>query len=34
MWLIVREELKGQAHVRAFTDFLSGYIRRTLTEQA
>ena len=34
MWLIVREELKGQPHVRAFTDFLADYIRRTLATQA
>lgn len=32
MWLIVREELKNQPHVRAFTDFLAGYIRQTLAE--
>lgn len=30
MWLIVHERLKGQPHVRAFTDFLSGYIRQTV----
>lgn len=30
MWLIVREELKDQPHIRAFTDFLADYIRRTL----
>lgn len=32
MWLIVREELKAQPHVRAFADFLAGYIRKTLSE--
>lgn len=32
MWLIVRESLKGEPHVRAFTDFLADYIRRTLAE--
>lgn len=30
MWLIVREEIKAQPHVRAFTDFLASYIRETL----
>lgn len=30
MWLIVREDLKAQPHIRAFTDFLAGYIRETL----
>jgi DNA-binding transcriptional LysR family regulator len=30
MWLIVREAVKGEPHVRAFTDFLAGYIRQTL----
>lgn len=30
MWLIVREDLKGQPHVRAFTDYLTRYIRGTL----
>lgn len=30
MWLIVREDLKGQRHVRAFTDFLTAHIRKTL----
>lgn len=33
MWLIVREELKNQPHARAFTDFLTAYIRQTLAEQ-
>jgi DNA-binding transcriptional LysR family regulator len=32
MWLIVREELKGRPHVRAFTDFLARYIRETVSE--
>lgn len=32
LWLIVREELKGQPHVRAFTGFLTRYIRQTLAE--
>ena len=30
MWLIVREELKDQRHVRAFTEFLTDYIRTTI----
>ena len=30
MWLIVREEVKSQPHVRAFADFLAGHIRATL----
>jgi DNA-binding transcriptional LysR family regulator len=30
MWLIVRESVKNEPHVRAFTDFLAGYIRQTL----
>jgi DNA-binding transcriptional LysR family regulator len=30
MWLIVREDLKGQPHVRTFTDFLAAYVRTTL----
>jgi DNA-binding transcriptional LysR family regulator len=34
MWLIVREDLKDQRHVRAFTEFLAGYIRATLAEPA
>jgi DNA-binding transcriptional LysR family regulator len=29
MWLIVREELKNQPHVRALTDFLASYVRET-----
>ena len=32
MWLIVREELKGQPHVRAFTDYLTRYIRETMAK--
>lgn len=32
MWLIVREELKAQPHVRAFVDYLAEYVRRTLSE--
>lgn len=31
MWLIVRDDLKAQPHVRAFTTFLANYIRKTLT---
>jgi DNA-binding transcriptional LysR family regulator len=27
MWLIVREELKNEPHVRALTDFLASYVR-------
>jgi hypothetical protein len=27
MWLIVREEIKAHAHVRAFADHLAAYIR-------
>lgn len=30
MWLIVQERLKGRPHIRAFTDFLAGYIRETV----
>jgi DNA-binding transcriptional LysR family regulator len=29
LWLIVREELKGEPHVRAFVDFLANYVRET-----
>jgi DNA-binding transcriptional LysR family regulator len=29
LWLIVREDLKGEPHVRAFTDFLASYVRGT-----
>jgi DNA-binding transcriptional LysR family regulator len=28
-WLIVREEIKGEPHVRAFTEFLASYVRGT-----
>ena len=28
MWLIVREELKAQPHVRALADFLASYVRK------
>jgi DNA-binding transcriptional LysR family regulator len=31
LWLIVRESLKDQPHVRAVTDFLAAHIRRTMT---
>jgi len=30
LWLMVREEIKTQPHVRALTDFLAGYIRDTM----
>jgi len=30
MWLIVREELKDQPHIRALTDFLASYVRETV----
>lgn len=29
LWLIVREELKAEPHIRAFTDFLASYVRST-----
>jgi DNA-binding transcriptional LysR family regulator len=29
MWLIVREEIKNEPHVRALTDFLASYVRET-----
>lgn len=32
LWLIVREELKAQPHVRAFTDFLAAHVKTTLAE--
>jgi DNA-binding transcriptional LysR family regulator len=32
MWLIVREEIKDHAHVRAFADHLATYIRRIVAE--
>lgn len=31
LWLIVREDIKSQPHIRALTDFLADYIRRTLS---
>jgi DNA-binding transcriptional LysR family regulator len=31
LWLIVREEIKAQPHVRALTDFLASYIRDTMS---
>jgi DNA-binding transcriptional LysR family regulator len=31
LWLIVREEIKAQPHVRALTDFLARYIRETMS---
>lgn len=31
MWLIVREDIRRQPHVRAFTDFLADYVRREMT---
>ena len=34
IWLIVREELKSQPHVRAFADFLAEDLRRALAEFA
>ncbi len=30
MWLIVREQVKAQPHVRAFTEFLADYVRGTV----
>jgi DNA-binding transcriptional LysR family regulator len=30
LWLVVREEVKAQPHVRALTEFLAGFIRETL----
>lgn len=33
MWLIVREDLKAEPHVRAFTEFLTRHIRRELAER-
>jgi DNA-binding transcriptional LysR family regulator len=29
LWLIVREDLKNQPHVRALSDFLAGHVRET-----
>jgi DNA-binding transcriptional LysR family regulator len=34
LWLIVREEIKAQPHVRALTDFLASYIRDTMSAAA
>jgi DNA-binding transcriptional LysR family regulator len=34
LWLIVREEIKTQPHVRALTDFLASYIRDTMSAAA
>jgi DNA-binding transcriptional LysR family regulator len=34
VWLIVREEIKAQPHVRALTDFLASYIRDTMYSAA
>jgi DNA-binding transcriptional LysR family regulator len=34
LWLIVREEIKTQPHVRALTDFLASYIRDTMSATA
>jgi len=34
LWLIVREDLKTEPHVRAFVDFLANYVRGTCTESA
>ncbi len=34
LWLIVREEIKAQSHVRALTDFLASYIRDTMSAAA
>jgi DNA-binding transcriptional LysR family regulator len=31
LWLIVREEIKAQSHVRALVDFLASYIRDTMS---
>jgi DNA-binding transcriptional LysR family regulator len=33
MWLIVREEIKAQPHVRALTDFLASYIRGIMSNE-
>lgn len=30
LWLIVREELKAEHHVRALTEFMAGFIRETM----
>lgn len=34
LWLMVREEIKAQPHVRAVTDFLASYIRDTMSTAA
>ena len=34
LWLIVREDLKAEPHVRAFTDFLASYVRETCASAA
>lgn len=34
LWLMVREEIKAQPHVRALTDFLASYIRDTMSSAA
>jgi DNA-binding transcriptional LysR family regulator len=34
LWLIVREEIKAQPHVRAFTDFLACYVRDIMSGAA
>lgn len=34
LWLIVREEIKAQPHVRALADFLASYIRDTMSNAA
>lgn len=31
LWLIVREAIKSQPHVRALADFLAGYVRNTMS---
>lgn len=31
LWLVVREDLKSRPHIRAFTNFLTGYVRETLS---
>jgi DNA-binding transcriptional LysR family regulator len=33
LWLIVREEIKALPHVRALTDFLTSYIRDTMSSE-
>ena len=34
LWLIVREELKNEPHVRALTDFLASYVREAFADDA